>query len=141
MKSYSCFRTFDNTLLLLFQRHKKYWLFSWIPLTQLLAFWSNIYFQNVCWQLKMKLAPGCVLMIESYQGELESQFPPRSEVLAKIPNFTQYGWCKDIFLPGWYFLILFFQTAPFANREYVSFSLVKLQKTLVFRSFCNFQYY
>lgn len=135
-------------ILLLFQRHKKCWLFSWIPLTQLLVFWSNIYFQNVCWQLKMKLAPGCVLMIESYQGKLESQFPPRSEVLAKIPNFTQYGWCKDIFLPGWYFLILFFQYKKtgiteyrFANREYVSFSFVKLQKTLVFRSFCNFQYY
>lgn len=123
--------------LLLFQRHKKYWLFSGIPLTQLLAFWSNIYFQNVCWQLKMKLAPGCVLMIESYQGKLESQFPPRSEVLAKIPNFTQYRWCKDIFLPGWYFLILFFQTARLCKPgiRFCFFLVCKTSKDFSFQIF------
>lgn len=63
-----------------------------------------------------------VLLIESYQRKLESQFPPRSQqLLPNIPNFTQYRWCKDIFLPEWYFFLSLSKQHPSGNRMRIAF--------------------
>lgn len=140
-KSYSCFRSFDTNSYYYFKDIKSVGCFLEFHLPNFSFFEVIFTFRMFADRWRWSSLLGASWWLNPIKGNSrvnsrrDRKSWPRFQTLPNTDDVRIYFFLGDIFL------FSFLKRNAFANREYVSFSFVKLQKTLVFRSFCNFQYY